>query len=472
MAQRPNIVYLMVDQQKASATGVYGNSLVSCPFTERIASRGVVFNDAYTVSTICTPSRASVMTGVHPLVHQVTCWHNKAPLNMRQLPEFLAADGYYTAAAGHFEFGRNFSRGWHEQVDLFERGALGKALEFKYAHGLPDRGWSSGALECTPEEGYSARLARRAVRMLDSAVRSRAPFFLHVAFNDPHPPYFVPPPYDSRVDPARITLPPRGSPRGRPRWQFEALEQIGTDRATPGELKKTIATYYGLMMYVDAQLQQVYDAMAARGLLDNTWIIFGVDHGDFMGEKGLFEKCEVPYECLQHVPLIIVPPESLSAARGARVSGFVENIDLFPTILGLAGVPVPSYAQGHDLVAWLRDGARAPLRDCVFAQVGDYQGFLKNTFPGGTFGAGRRKSLVQGGRTRECSYIRDTQYGDEAYDLESDPGELENLLNAGNAPEPPRVAALRRRVDQWEETCLRLRAELGVVPGERGFEIE
>ena len=469
MSRPPNILYITADQQKASATGVYGNSLVSCPFTERLAARGVTFRDAYAVSTICTPSRASVFTGVHPLVHQVTCWQNKAPWNLPQMSELFTSGGYYTAAAGHYEMGRNLCRGWHEQTDLWEVGLLHEALTLKYSHGREDCGWSAGGLNCRPEEGHSALLADRAIKMIDNATGAGAPFFIHVAFNDPHPPYFVPKPYDSLIDPAKAILPERGGDQDRPAWQRRALQEVNTAAAGEEDLRKTLAVYYGMIAYVDSQMQRIGEELERRGLLDSTWVVFAADHADFMGEKGLFEKCEVPYECLLHVPLIIAPPEGASCPRGKHVGGLVQTVDLFATLLTAAGIDVPEYAQSNDLVGWVNDGAHAPLHECAYAQVGDYQGDLKNTFPAGTFESGRRKSLVQGARTTEHSYFRDTQYGDEAYDLRCDPKELSNVLRSG-ADEPTWIGDVRRRVDEWEAECLRLREQLGVVPGDRGFD--
>ena len=180
------------------------------------------------------------------------------------------------------------------------------------------------------------------------------------------------------------------------------------------------------------------------------------------------EKCEVPYECLTHVPLVIRPPTNLTARRGIRIPGLVDLVDLFPTFLSLAGIPVPEYAQGRDLMAWVGRGAERPLRRVVFAQVGDYQGHLKSTFPTGTFNSGRRNALVRAGRSRELSYIRDPQYGDEAYDLTRDPRELDNLLQRGSVPAA--ADQLRDDLDRWEEACLDLRRQLNVIPGDRGFE--
>ena len=469
MGSKPNIVYLMTDQQKASAASFLGNPHVPSPFMDEMAASGVVFENAYVPSPICTPSRTSVFTGLHPLVHQVTCHQNRAPSNLPQLSELLMEHGYYTAVTGHYEHGRNLTRGWHEQVSHQNWGPLARSVIAWISAGRRDVSWSAGGLNCTAQEGTSHLLSDRAIRMLDAAQATGKPFFLHVAYNDPHPPYFVPPPYDSMVDPDDLELPDPGTDTGRPEWQFQCLEDCGTAYANEADMRKVLAVYYGMIAYADAQMRRVYDALAKRGMLENTWIIIGSDHGDYTGEKGLFNKSESLYECLLHVPLIIRPPQDADGPRGVRVPGLVDLTDLFSTVLGIAGVPVPDYAQGHDLMPWVSDGANEPLRDCLFAQVGDYHGFLGTTWPGGISLSGRHPGLLQGARTTEWSYVRDPDYGDEAYDLRDDPQELNDLLKSQPAGEPPEISALRRRVDEWEAECIRLREELGVVPGDHGF---
>jgi len=471
MNHRPNIVYLMTDQQKASACGIHGNCMVPSPFQEEMASLGVAFADAYSASSICTPSRTSVLTGVHPLVHQVTCHQNRAPYNLPQLSELLQEAGYYTGVIGHYEQQRNLTRGWHEQISFMQPGPLYRSMRAKYASGRQDHAWSSGGLDGPAEEGNSALIATRAIQMLDEALQTGDPFFLHVAIDDPHPPYFVPPPYDTLVDPADVELPELPAEGEQPAWQLRVHQEGRTDLASEDDLRQLIAVYYGMIAYANTQMRRIYDALRERGLLENTWIIIGSDHGDYAGEKGMFAKTESLYECLLHVPLIIVPPAGSGTLplRGKLIPGLVNTIDLFPTILGIARVPVPAYAQGHDLVRWVQEEAREPLHDCLFAQVGDYHGHLKTTYPTGMPATGRHPGLVQGARTTEFSYVHDPDYGDEAYDLRTDPTEIRNLLGKTGEEIPAEVARLRERMSEFERECLRLREELGIVPGDRGF---
>ncbi len=466
---QPNIVYIMFDQAKASAMGYLGNEHVSTPFTDSLADRGWSFSQAYSASPICTPSRASVHTGVHPLVHQVTCHQNRAPANLPQLAELLTADGYYTGVAGHYEPERNLCRGWHEQVPMHERGPLFESWRAHLTCGRNDVGWSSGGIDCEADEGNSARLTQRILRMIDSAKASEMPFFLHLCYDDPHPPYFAPRPYDTMFDPAALPMPPRGDDGELPPWQAKCREQNGTDRATDMDVRKVVAAYYGLIRYVDDQMRRVHEALEQQDLLENTWIILGSDHGDYTGEKGLFNKTESLYECLLHVPLIIVPPPGVSRTGPARIDHLVNTLDLFPTILGLAGSDVPEHAQGHDLLEWIKGGASNPLRDAVFAQGGDYHGYCKTTFPTGIPHSGRHPSLLQSARAATCSYIHDPDYGDEAYDLRADPHELRNLLNPGAGALPDDALALKNQIASFEEECLSLRRRLGVIPGDRGF---
>ena len=471
MPTQPNILYIVIEHTKFSASSLSGNPQAHDRFTKQMAAKGVTFTNAYSASPICTPSRATVMTGVYPLVHQATCHQNRVPWNLPQLPELLQQAGYYTCVAGHYEPARNLSRGWHEQVEYREPGPLGYAKDImtKFHQTHPKQGWVAGTLDCPMEKENSVLLTDRMIRMIDQAKASKAPYFFHACYADPDTPNFAPPPYDTLVAIDDLPLPPQGDDTTGPKWLLKAREEARTAEATEHDIKKVVAMYYGMIALVNNQMQRLYDAMAERHMLENTWVIIASDHGDYCGEKGLFNQSESLYECLLHVPLVIVPPPGVNAPRGMTVEGLVELIDLFPTILNSARAKVPKYAQGHDLISWIQGGARKPLRDCVFSQVGDYHGFLHNTYPTGVAASGRHPSLLQSARNFEYSYVRDPDYDDEAYDLGKDPKELVNLLRDQGGKELSGVTELRRRVDAFEKVCLRLRDQLGVIPGDRGF---
>ncbi len=468
MSQPPNILYVMFDQAKASAMSFMGNSEISMPHCDRLAERGWVFEDAYAAAPICTPSRTSAHTGLFPQVHGVTCHQNRAPFNAPQLAELLQRAGYYTCAAGHYEPERNLSRGWHEQTPMHERGPLFNSWLDHIRSGRKDVAWSSGAIDRDAHEGNSALLTDRAIRMVDQVQASGRPFFMHIYYDDPHPPYFVPRPYDTMFEPAALTLPEAGDLADLPAWHAKARAEVGTDAATEDDFRRVLAIYYGMIRYIDDEMARLHAALKARGMLENTWIIIGSDHGDYMGEKGLFNKSESLYKCLLHVPLIIVPPKVAEEPEAQRIAGLVSTVDLFPTLLNIAGVDPPEN-QGRDILAWVRSGHETPLRDEIFAQIGDYHGFIGTSWPSGMPKSGRHASLTHAIRTRERAYIRDPDNGDEAYDLCDDPNELRNLLNQGQPALPDEFTAMKTRLEAFISQCDNLRSDLGIIAGDRGF---
>jgi arylsulfatase A-like enzyme len=464
----PNIVYLMFNQAKAAAMSFMGNADISLPFCDSLAARGWVFDQAYAAAPICTPSRASVHTGMFPQVHQVTCHQNRAPHNLPQLAEQLQQGGYYTAAAGHYEPERNLSRGWHEQSPMHERGPLFNSWMAHIKSGRKDVAWSAGALPGPAAHGNSALLTDRMIRMSDEAAKTGKPFFLHMCYDDPHPPYFVPKPYDTMFDPDSLTLPEIGELDALPPWHRNARADVGTDQASEDDYRKVLAVYYGMIRYIDDEMTRLSAALEQQGLLENTWFILGSDHGDYTGEKGLFNKSDSLYKCLLHVPLVIVPPADASEPKPCRVPELVSTVDLFPTILNLAGLEAPEN-QGRDILDWMRAGREKPLRDAIFAQIGDYHGFIGTSWPSGMPASGRHKTLTHSIRTASKAYIIDPDNGDEAYDLQTDPHELVNLTNDGMPPLGTEFVQLKNQLDAFCEESLALRDRLGVVAGDRGF---
>ena len=351
---------------------------------------------------------------------------------------------------------------------MHERGPLFNSWLQHKRSGRKDVAWSSGAIECDARDGNSALLTDRAIRMADQAQASGRPFFMHMCYDDPHPPYFVPPPYDTMFDAASLTLPETGDLGDLPDWHRMARAEVGTNVASEDDFRRVLAVYYGMIRYIDDEMARLHAALEERGMLDNTWIILGSDHGDYTGEKGLFNKSESLYKCLLHVPLIIVPPKGADEPEPRRVDGLVSTVDLFPTLLNIAGVTPPDN-QGLDVVEWVRVGHNAPLREEVFAQIGDYHGFIGTSWPTGMPKSGRHKNLTHAIRTQERAYIFDPDNGDEAYDLTNDPAELKNLINLGQPPSDPKFIAMKKRLNAFVSECDEMRERLGVLPGDRGF---
>ncbi len=468
MPEKPNIFLIMTDQQKASATSIYGNKQVQTPTWERVAAQGAVFDNAYSASPICTPSRVTLMTGTYPPVHQVFCHQNHAPGNLKQLPEYLREMGYRCFAAGHYESERNLTKGWDEHVDMMETPELKHAVQELYKHGSRVCGWSSGTQDIAGEKAHAALLTDTAIDLIEKNAADDEPLFVHLAYIEPHPPYFAPSDFGNTVDFNDIPLPPRAEPGQAPAWHKQMLEDYKTADADVDDIKKLVAAYYGLISYVDHEIGRFLDYLDKKGLAENSWIILTSDHGDFTGEKGFFTKCETLYECLTHVPLVIRAPKQAKLA-GFRTGELVELTDLFSTILGIGGCEIPEQAQGHDLKAWLEKGCREPLRETVFSAVGEYHGHLKTTMPWGLPYSGRHPGLVMAARSKQYSYIIDPDYGDEAYDLENDPNELHNLID-GNSELPQEARLLKQEIINWKKSCDELAQKLGVIPGKRNFD--
>lgn len=467
-SSRPHIVLIMTDQQKASATSIMGNPYVATPTWERLARQGVTFENTYSQSAICTPSRASMMTGTYPLVHRVLCHQNHAPPNLPQLAELLSAGGYRTIGAGHYEKTRSLDRGWHDEVDIKGNVRLKKALAKQYDCGSREVGWSAGETSAGPEEAHAAVLNDELFQMLDEVDPAEAPLFLHVAYIEPHPPYFTPIGYCDQDVARAAPLPDVGDLPNRPLWHQQMLRDYGSARATDADKRRMLAAYYGLIKYVDQQINRLLRYLDRRGILENAWVVLTSDHGDFAGEKGFYTKSECAYECILHVPMVIRGPGGAWHA-GSRQKNLVELLDLFPTILNLAQVPIPKQNQGQDLISWIDRGASKPLRHATFSAVGAYGGYLKTTMPHGLPECGRRKGIVRGARSLTHSYIRDPDTGDEAYDLTTDPLELRNLLQQPAAI-PESIKQLSREMDEWEAGCQRLQDELRIEPGNRNFD--
>lgn len=423
-AVRPDVIILLTDQQRADAFGAAGAADLRTPAMDRLARQGVLFTRAFAATPQCSPSRAALLTGRYP--HRTGVMGNtieglegggaaadrpfsgmSGPLD-RSLPTLggvFAAAGYDTAYFGK----------WH----------LG---------GTPgDYGF-----ETHDARVNDATLARRVTGFLQkrAADGARRPLLLIVSWINPHDIYSVlqtgPPgaqrPPATRL-PSNLADPLDQKPFPQRHYLKEDQGKLFVG-ATEADWRRYRAFYNGLVETVDREIGLVLDALPQRDLPPIT--VFSSDHGDLGGAHGLPYKGPAMYEELIRVPLVLAWPGSIAAARS---DALVSLIDLLPTLCDLTGVRAPGGIDGLSLRPILEPAAPGSVkwtRDTVF---GEYYGKQAWRVP------------IRMARTARWKYVRYLGYGEELYDLASDPGELRNLaLDPKAASERTRLA---RELDGW-----------------------
>ncbi|MCK4282674.1 MAG: sulfatase-like hydrolase/transferase, partial [Candidatus Brocadiae bacterium] len=400
---RPNFLFIITDQQRADTLGTYGCTLDATPNIDRMGAEGVVFRRGYCNNPLCMPSRASILTGRYPSVTGVRTNGCVARDGLPLLPELLAAAGYRTGAVGkiHYHPASAEPQGyWPENrrmaasdADLtrpylgFQTIALGVGSG-DVVSGLHSRGLKEQSPEvyakrgprhalvapdpwlleadkiqtyktAIPEELYPTTwIVDRAIEFIEQADE---PFFAWCGIPDPHHPFNPPGRYWDMFNPEDMPLPPRreGELEDKPphfRGYYDGhYKDVDTDgfllgchNLTDRRLRLIRAAYYGMVAMIDDNVARLLDALRAKGVEENTVVVFVSDHGEFLGDHGFVLKGPMHYESVLRVPFILRCPALIPA--GHCVEGLAGLIDLFPTILELAGVPVPDGTQGQSLL--------------------------------------------------------------------------------------------------------------------------
>lgn len=362
MGEKPNILLLMGDEHPVFMTGCYGHPQVQTPTLDALAARGTVFDAAYCPSPICAPSRAAMMTSRH--VHTVEVWDNASPLRS-DWPTFahsFSAAGYRTALCGKMHFvGPDQLHGFDERwtQDIYpatfdwtrsNREAVavnnGQRIDRVLEAGV---GW-------TPDMDYDEEVIFRAEYGLRRLARQRQkgrPFFLCVSFTGPHYPYRVPKKYWDLYDDAEIEMP--HIPEDYRQREHEYVRWLrrhgGFDRLVPDDVCRTARrAILGRITMLDDYLGRIMSLLQESGLDKNTIVVYTSDHGDMMGEHGLWFK-NAAYDWSSRVPFIVCGP----GIPTRRLSEAVSLLDLGPTLCSLAGVDsLYSVTDGRDLADLIR----------------------------------------------------------------------------------------------------------------------
>lgn len=430
-APKFNVLFLVADDLNCDLS-CYGAGELQTPNIDRLASRGVRFERAYCQFPLCSPSRASFLTGRRPNATGVLALPSaKTPISPHfrekipetvTLPQLFKQHGWFSARVGKlFHYGvpgeigtaglddnlswdlainpRGRDREEHDKIFSLQPGQFGATLSW-----LADEGEDT--------EQTDGLAATEAVRLLERFQREARPFFLAVGFFRPHTPYVAPKKWFDLYPPSEVVLPVLSADdRARqPRIAYGTAKAI-EEKMSDDLRRQAIQAYRASVSFMDAQVGRVLTALDRLRLSQNTIVVFTSDHGYHLGDHGLWQKQSL-FERSARVPLIIAAPGA--KANGRSASGIVELIDLYPTLASLCEMPAPAYLDGTSLRPMLAD-ARAAVKSAAFSQVcrsNDSDGFA-----------------VRSGQWRyiEWRAADGRSLGAQLFDEDADPAEMRNL---------------------------------------------
>lgn len=430
--QKPNIIFLLADDQNVGSVGCYGNEEVSTPNMDKIGQEGVLFTRHYNTTAICMASRASIMTGMYEYKTGTNFDHGnmKAEVWEKSYPVLLREAGYLTAFAGKFGFEVEGKGLCEDDFDMWGGGPgqtnyqteLNPSMA-KYAKDFPHATLSYGAF---------------GQEVIKEAVKQDKPFSLSISFKAPHRPIEPDPKFDDVYAGKTFTKPANygrqagahmseQSKQGR---QYKRFHQWEYSTDYDGVMQK----YYQLIYAIDVAIGMIMEELETQGIADNTVIIYTSDNGFICGAHGYGSKV-LPMEESSRAPLMIYDPRSSNAGKQLQCNALTGNIDFAPTILDLAGVQIPENMDGESLVPLLENPDQNIHKQLAFINA---------------WGVVPTQSLTC--ITQDWKYTY-WWYGNESmepteelYNLAKDPLEMKNL--AKDAESLPMLNSMRARYDE------------------------
>jgi len=442
---RPNIIFILTDDQRWDAMSCMGHEFLNTPNMDRIAREGTLFTNAFCTTSLCSPSRATFLTGTYAHTHGVINNNGREydPDITPAYPELLQKAGYRTAHIGK----------WHQAWHDAPRRGYDYWLSFR-GQGVYRNPWFNENGRRFQVKGYTTDL------LSDYAVEfikrnRRGPFCLTLSHKAVHEPFQPPDRHKQLYKDATLKEPASfkddfsGKAKWQRRWMLkewgwrlrssdlrdeQVPESAPPDRWDDPKLwwneNERWRAYYRCIISVDDGIGRIYDALEETGQLENTLIVFASDNGYFLGEHRRHDK-RVPYDEAMRIAFLVSFPKAVPAGR--TIDELVINTDLAPTVLDYAGVEIPKTVQGVSLRPVL-EGKTEKLRDAV---LHEYYVDLVHSIP--------RTLCV---RTKEFKYISypDIDDIDEMYDLRNDPYEMVNL--SGDSMYADRKAGLKRELER------------------------
>ena len=436
---RPNFLIIMSDEHNPAYSSVYGHPTVQTPNLDRLAAQGSTFENAYCNSPLCVPSRASFMSGRY--VHDVEVWDNANTLRTDQVTwaHRLNAIGYDTALCGKMHFvGPDQMHGFKHRLleDIHGGGTTTGRLPSWATGNFEEMPNNARRLTETPRSGdyfhlqYDDEVARRTVEFLSQPDRKERPFAICASIFTPHFPFIARDQHYYKYYPDNVEMPRHGvGDLGELHPQNERMLDLFQVRDIPAEqVRKARAAYYGMCTFADEKIGQMVDALDYFGLGENTVVAYVADHGEQLGEKGLWYKCGF-YDASTKIPFLVRWPGVTTG--GSRYTRVTSLLDLVKTVLEGAGAD-SDLCEGTSLLPLL-SGEEA---DGGGTAICDY-------YAHGSIAPGRS---IRKGRYKLNYYHGESS---ELFDLEGDPQETNDL-----AGDPGHAATLREltslALENWD----------------------
>jgi N-acetylglucosamine-6-sulfatase len=417
-----NLVLILADDHRYDAMGFMGHAFIETPNLDALAREGVHFRNAVVTTALCSPSRASILTGLYTHRHRVVDNNNPVPAELVFFPQYLQAAGYQTAFIGKWHMGRDSDepqRGFDHWVSFRGQGTY-----------LPEGQTLNVDGRQVPRRGYiTDELTDHALEWLDRRDRSR-PFFLYLSHKAVHVDrlpgeqrltFIAADRHRGRYQGRPVPDPPSQSAGAaaddrRPRWvkdQRNSFHGVDFPYHSRLDVDEYFRRYAETLLGIDDSIGSVLETLRAQGVLDSTLVLYLGDNGFAFGEHGLIDK-RTAYEESMRIPMVARAPGLLPA--GATVDAVAANIDVAPTLLEAAGLKPPPGLDGRSLLVPAR-GDTHGWRDEVL-----YEYFWERNFP--------QTPTMHALRGERYKYIR--YHGlwdsDELFDLQADPHEMRNLI--------------------------------------------
>jgi choline-sulfatase len=433
----------MADQLSARALPSYGNHTAIAPNLGRLGGDGVVFERALCASPLCVPSRASLVTGLLPSRTGAFDNAGELPAGVPTLAHRLRVRGYRTVLTGKMHFiGPDQLHGFEERpmTDVYPAGFdwipdwdLADGERLPWYHDLSSV-LRAGPVSATLQLAYDEEVLTRACQAIAETPADPRPLLLVVSFTHPHDPYEVPREQWDRYEAVTIAppdFPEPPDPRDSPTQRLRAMVGADTTPIAAEQVERARRGYYGAVSLVDDYVGTILRALDEHGLAEDTVTVFTSDHGDMLGERGLWYKM-APFEDSIRVPLIVHAPGSYPASRVAEP---VSLLDLVPTLVSLAGEePAAGALDGVSLAGALEEG-HAPTRDVPLEYLAEGVRAPQVT-------------LVRG----SLKLTRSLGEPDLAYDVAADPGERTPLGTSDEVDSLAAAAATRWDLNALNDT--------------------